>query len=70
MSDPVETDVDKRPLSFDLAGAIAYTGLSKFRLNELAREEKIVVRKDGTKNLFMRASLDRYVQSLPVREAS
>lgn len=70
MSDPVEADVDIRPISFDLAGAIAYTGLSKFRLNELAREEKIVVRKDGTKNLFMRASLDRYVQGLPVRDAS
>jgi hypothetical protein len=70
VSDPIEAEVDIRPISFDLAGAMAYTGLSKFRLNELAREERIVVRKDGTKNLYMRSSLDKYVQNLPVRESA
>lgn len=60
-------DIDTRPICLDLAGAMAYTGLSKWRLNELAREELIIVRKDGSKNLFMRESLDRHIRSLPTR---
>ncbi|MFR9767104.1 hypothetical protein [Nocardia sp. SC052] len=54
-----------RPIAFDLAGAMAYTGLSKTKLNDLVRDEVLVVRKEGTKNLFMRDSLDRYINSLP-----
>ncbi len=65
MSDPIEAGVDIRPISFDLERAMAYTGLSKWRLETLAREDKIVVRKEGAKNLFMRESLDRYIRSLP-----
>lgn len=64
---PTEANVDIRPIALDLAGAMAYTGLSKWRLNELARLELVAVRKDGIKNLFMRESLDRYVLSLPAK---
>ncbi|MGY2036582.1 hypothetical protein ACW9HF_14970 [Nocardia gipuzkoensis] len=60
-----ESTVDVRPISFNLEGAMAYTGLSKTKLNELVRDEVIAVRKEGTKNLFMRESLDRYIKSLP-----
>jgi hypothetical protein len=59
--------VDIRPIALDIAGAMAYTGLSKWRLNELVRLEKVAIRKEGSKNLFMRESLDRYVLSLPGR---
>jgi hypothetical protein len=64
---PTEAVVDIRPISFDLAGAMAYSGLSRWMLNKLLREEKIVARQEGTKNLFMRDSLDRYILSLPAR---
>ncbi|WP_228002188.1 hypothetical protein [Nocardia australiensis] len=57
--------VDLRPVTLDLEGAKAYTGLSKWRLETLLREEKITGRKEGTKNLYERASLDRYIKSLP-----
>lgn len=67
---PQEVTVDLRPLALDLEGAIAYTGLSKWKLNELARTDKVAVRKDGVKNLFMRESLDRYVLGLPGRGAA
>lgn len=63
--EPVETTVDARPISFDLAGAVAYTGLSRWRLNQLVQEEKVIVLKEGVKNLFLRESLDRYINSLP-----
>lgn len=63
----VAATVDLRPISLDLAGAAAYTGLSKWRLNELARLEQVAVVKEGAKNLFLRASLDRYIGSLPPR---
>lgn len=58
-------NVDLRPITLDLEGAKAYTGLSKWRLETLLREEKIAGRKEGTKNLFERESLDRYIKSLP-----
>lgn len=64
---PTEATVDIRPIAFDIAGAMAYTGLSRSSLNALAREERVAVRKEGTKNLFMRESLDRYILSLPAR---
>lgn len=63
----IEADVDIRPIAFDLAGAMAYSGLSRSMLYQLLREEKIVARQDGAKNLFMRDSLDRYILSLPAR---
>lgn len=62
---PVEAIVDVRPIAFDLAGAMAYTGLSKTMLNRLLAEERITARKEGTKNLFLRTSLDLYINSLP-----
>ncbi|WP_280470958.1 hypothetical protein [Nocardia cyriacigeorgica] len=62
---PVEASVDIRPIAFDLAGAMAYTGLSKTKLNQLLRDEVIAARKEGSKNLFLRESLDRYIGSLP-----
>ncbi|MGW4090061.1 hypothetical protein [Nocardia sp. NPDC004750] len=65
--DASELGVDVRPISFDLAGAVAYTGLSVSRLNQLARDEKVVVLKEGVKNLYLRSSLDRYINSLPTR---
>lgn len=64
-----EATVDVTPVAFNLEGAVAYTGLSKWRLNELARNELILVRKEGAKNLFIRASLDRYINSLPAMGA-
>lgn len=57
--------VDTRPVTMDLAAAMAYSGLSKTTLNELLREEKITARKFGTKNLYERESIDRYLKSLP-----
>lgn len=62
-----QSDVDIRPISFNTAGAMAYTGLSEWRLNELVRSEIVAVRKEGSKNLIMRDSLDRYIESLPPR---
>lgn len=62
---PVIGSVDTRPIALDLAGAMAYTGLSKTKLNNLLHEEKIAARKEGSKNLFLRDSLDRYIDSLP-----
>ncbi|MET9286478.1 hypothetical protein [Nocardia beijingensis] len=64
--DAAELGVDVRPISFDLAGAVAYTGLSKWRLNQLVQQEKVIVLKEGAKNLFLRESLDRYISSLPM----
>lgn len=61
------TEIDTRPICFDIEGAMAYTGLSKWRLNELARTEAVIVRKEGSKNLYMRESLDRYIRSLPTK---
>jgi hypothetical protein len=61
----VEGAVDIRPISFDIAGAMAYTGLSRWRLNQLVQQEKVIVLKEGAKNLFLRESLDRYINSLP-----
>ncbi|MGI5222465.1 hypothetical protein [Nocardia sp. CA-290969] len=60
-----ELVVDRRPVALDLAAAMQYSGMSKTALNQLLREEKIVARKFGTKNLFLRESLDRYLSSLP-----
>lgn len=67
IKEPQVAEVDLRPIALDLAGAMAYTGLSKWRLNELARLDLVAVRKEGAKNLFMRESLDRYILSLPAR---
>jgi hypothetical protein len=58
-------DIDTRPITLDLKAAMDYTGLSKTSIHNLLREEKIVARKEGTKNLFERESLDRYLKSLP-----
>ncbi|WP_280265370.1 hypothetical protein [Nocardia wallacei] len=58
-------DIDRRPVALDLAGAMQYSGLSKTALNDLLRQELVVARKFGTKNLFDRESLDRYIRSLP-----
>lgn len=57
--------VDLRPITFDTEGAKAYTGLSKWRLETLLRDEVICGRKEGAKTLYERASLDRYIRSLP-----
>ncbi|KIA63052.1 hypothetical protein [Nocardia vulneris] len=57
--------VDIRPITFDLEGAKAYTGLSKWKLETLLREEVICGRKEGAKTLYERESLDRYIKSLP-----
>lgn len=64
-ADEQTASVDLRPITFDLAGAVAYTGLSRWRLNQLVQKEEIVVLKEGAKNLFLRESLDRYINSLP-----
>ncbi|MFE2994227.1 hypothetical protein ACFXG4_04750 [Nocardia sp. NPDC059246] len=64
---PVEAAVVAQPIAFDLKGAVQYSGLSKWRLEELARQERIVVLKEGVKNLFLRDSIDRYIRSLPAR---
>lgn len=64
---PQEVEPDVRPISFSVEGAMAYTGLSKWRVNELIREEILIVRKEGAKNLIMGDSLRRYVNSLPAR---
>ncbi|MEV0031387.1 hypothetical protein [Nocardia sp. NPDC050793] len=61
----IREELPEPAISFDLKGAIAYTGLSKWRLETLAREEKIITRKEGAKTLYMRESLDRYIRSLP-----
>ncbi|MBF6350332.1 helix-turn-helix domain-containing protein [Nocardia flavorosea] len=60
-----ELVVDRRPIALDLKAAMDYSGLSKTSLNRLLAEEKIVARKEGVKNLFLRESLDRYINSLP-----
>jgi hypothetical protein len=67
MTDPMPptATVDLRPITFDLEGAKAYTGLSKWRLETLLKEEKIGGRKEGDKTLYDRESLDRYIRSLP-----
>ncbi|MET7752287.1 MULTISPECIES: hypothetical protein [Actinomycetes] len=57
--------VDQRPITFDLKGLMDYTGLSKTSITTLLREEKISARKEGVKNLYERASVDRYLRSLP-----
>ncbi|MFC5789694.1 hypothetical protein ACFPPE_07475 [Agromyces tardus] len=64
-----EFEIDTRPITLDLHAAMAYTGLSRTALNDLARNETVIVRKVGVKNLFDRASLDRYIRSLPARGA-
>lgn len=58
--------IDARPIAFDRAGAIAYTGFSKTTLDNLLREGKILARKQNSKNLFLRESLDRYINGLPL----
>jgi hypothetical protein len=70
VSEPRAVEPDLRPISFNIDGAMAYTGLSRSKINELIRDDVLIVRKEGTKNLIDGDSLRRYIKSLPARNAS
>lgn len=59
--------VDTLPYSYSVESAAAATGLSKWKINELVRDDKIAVRQDGVKLIIDGASLRRYIDSRPPR---
>lgn len=56
---------NEAPLSYNIATAIALTGLSRTRLYELIAAGRIEARQEGTKKLVIGESLRGYVKSLP-----
>ena len=64
------SEVDTRPKTLSVAGAKAYAGLSEWRIRKLISDSDIIVRFDGTKILVDRASLDRWLDSLPSERAT
>lgn len=58
------------PISYRPAAAAAATGFPKTRIYELIASGAIKAKKDGRCTLIERAELERYIASLPDREAS
>lgn len=57
--------VDLRPYSYSVEGATQAFGLSKWRVRQLIRDEKVAVRYDGAKLHILGDSLRRWIDSLP-----
>lgn len=63
--------VDMNSKTMNLNQAVEYTGLSKSRIQALARQSEITVVKDGARNLYRRSSLDRFIdRSMPAAQSS
>ena len=61
------TEIDRRPKTLSIPGAMDYSGLSSDRLRRLVKADQIAaVRADGNgKLLIVRESLDLYLDGLP-----
>ncbi|QIS06806.1 hypothetical protein F5X71_34855 [Nocardia brasiliensis] len=55
--------------SYCVAGAMDAFGLSRSKIYELARNEVVTVRYEGTKLLVLGESLRRYIDALPAVRA-
>ncbi len=62
-----EMSVDTRPYSYNTKTAMAATGLAKWKLMELIRDDRLAVRQEGKKLIIDGDSLRRYIDSLPPR---
>lgn len=61
-------DLSARPRAGKISTAIAYSGLSRSRLYELARQHPGLFKKNGGATIVDFAVLDRVIDGLPVAE--
>lgn len=57
------------PIAYRPRDAAAVVGLSRARLYQLIANGELVTRKCGSSTLIPRSELERFVESLPIRQA-
>lgn len=58
------------PLSLDIPGAVAASGIGRTKLFEAMKLGKLRARKYGRKTIILVSDLDDFLKSLPVKEAA